>query len=129
MRRRRLPRRFPGRRPLRRGLRRAGAGSVIPHRLQQELRRAHGLMEQGNHAEAAVIFISLAEKALDRNVLKHGIAMLLQAGHAYVLAGEVEKGMMLKALTKTGGNRSRAAELLGWSRSKLWRKIKQHGLE
>ena len=43
--------------------------------------------------------------------------------------GEVEKGMILKSLTKTGGNRSRAAELLGWSRSKLWRKIKHHSLE
>ena len=42
--------------------------------------------------------------------------------------GEVEKGMILQSLTKTGGNRSRAAELLGWSRSKLWRKIKHHGL-
>ncbi|KPJ99523.1 MAG: Fis family transcriptional regulator, partial [Desulfobacterales bacterium SG8_35] len=42
--------------------------------------------------------------------------------------GEVEKDMILKALTKTGGNRSRAAELLGWSRSKLWRKIKHHDL-
>ncbi len=42
--------------------------------------------------------------------------------------GEMEKGMILNALTKTGGNRSRAAELLGWSRSKLWRKIKRHGL-
>ena len=43
--------------------------------------------------------------------------------------GEVEKGIILEALTKTGGNRSEAAELLGWSRSKLWRKIKHHGLE
>jgi PAS domain S-box-containing protein len=43
--------------------------------------------------------------------------------------GEVEKNMILQSLTKTGGNRSRAAELLGWSRSKLWRKIKHHGLE
>ena len=43
--------------------------------------------------------------------------------------GEIEKDIILKSLTKTGGNRSRAAELLGWSRSKLWRKIKHHGLE
>jgi transcriptional regulator with PAS, ATPase and Fis domain len=43
--------------------------------------------------------------------------------------GELEKNMILKALTETRGNRSRAAELLGWSRSKLWRKIKQHALE
>jgi PAS domain S-box-containing protein len=42
--------------------------------------------------------------------------------------GEVEKSMILKALTQTAGNRSRAAELLGWSRSKLWRKIKHHVL-
>jgi len=43
--------------------------------------------------------------------------------------GELEKNLILKSLTETGGNRSRAAELLGWSRSKLWRKIKQHALE
>jgi PAS domain S-box-containing protein len=43
--------------------------------------------------------------------------------------GDIEKGMILNALTKTRGNRSKAAELLGWSRSKLWRKIKHHGLE
>jgi transcriptional regulator with PAS, ATPase and Fis domain len=43
--------------------------------------------------------------------------------------GEVERDMILKALTKTGVNRSRAADFLGWSRSKLWRKIKHHGLE
>ena len=43
--------------------------------------------------------------------------------------GEVERDMILKSLTKTGGNRTKAAELLGWSRSKLWRKIKHHGLE
>jgi len=41
----------------------------------------------------------------------------------------VEKGMILETLTKTLGNRSKAADLLGWSRSKLWRKIKHHGLE
>ena len=43
--------------------------------------------------------------------------------------GEVEKGIILEALTRTGGNRSEAAEVLGWSRSKLWRKIKHYGLE
>ena len=43
--------------------------------------------------------------------------------------GEVEKDIILKVLTKTGGNRSKAAEMLGWSRSKLWRKIKHYGLE
>jgi len=41
----------------------------------------------------------------------------------------VEKRMIIDALMKTGGKRGRAAELLGWGRSTLWRKIKQHGLE
>lgn len=41
----------------------------------------------------------------------------------------VEKRMIMEALMKTGGKRGRAAELLGWGRSTLWRKIKQYGLE
>lgn len=41
----------------------------------------------------------------------------------------VEKRMIMDALMKTGGKRGLAAELLGWGRSTLWRKIKQHGLE
>ncbi len=40
----------------------------------------------------------------------------------------VEKKMIMDALMKTGGKRGLAAELLGWGRSTLWRKIKQHGL-
>ncbi|MFC1843730.1 helix-turn-helix domain-containing protein [Thermodesulfobacteriota bacterium] len=51
------------------------------------------------------------------------------SGSKIVGWGEVERNMILQSLTKTGGNRSKAAELLGWSRSKLWRKIKHHGLE
>lgn len=41
---------------------------------------------------------------------------------------EVEKRMILDALIKTGGQKTEAAELLGWSRTKLWRKIKTYGL-
>ncbi|MDW7771795.1 MAG: sigma 54-interacting transcriptional regulator [Desulfobulbaceae bacterium] len=46
------------------------------------------------------------------------------------LAGwkEVEKRMILDALIKTGGQKTEAAGLLGWSRTKLWRKIKTYGL-
>jgi len=43
--------------------------------------------------------------------------------------GDVERAMIMKALTETGGNRTNTAALLGWSRSKLWRKIIQHGLK
>jgi transcriptional regulator with PAS, ATPase and Fis domain len=42
--------------------------------------------------------------------------------------GEVEKKMIIDALIKTGGKRSRAAKMLGWGRSTLWRKIREHNL-
>ena len=40
---------------------------------------------------------------------------------------DIEKEMILQALTKTRGNRSQAAEILGWGRTTLWRKLKMHG--
>ena len=42
---------------------------------------------------------------------------------------EIEKQMILDALLKARGRRKKAAEILGWGRSTLWRKIKQYGLE
>lgn len=41
---------------------------------------------------------------------------------------EVEKGKIMDALRKAGGNRSKAADLLGWGRTTLWRKIKKYRL-
>ena len=40
----------------------------------------------------------------------------------------IEKEMILQALTTGKGNRQKAAELLGWGRTTLWRKIRQYGL-
>ena len=40
---------------------------------------------------------------------------------------DIEKEMILQTLTKTRGNRSQAAEILGWGRTTLWRKLKMHG--
>ncbi|MCU0589446.1 MAG: sigma 54-interacting transcriptional regulator [Syntrophobacteraceae bacterium] len=60
------------------------------------------------------------------------------AESAPVLAGEdtsvldwstVERRMILEAMVKAKGRRSRAAALLGWGRSTLWRKLKQYGIE
>ncbi|HMA86110.1 MAG TPA: helix-turn-helix domain-containing protein [Desulfosalsimonadaceae bacterium] len=34
--------------------------------------------------------------------------------------------MILDALYNAGGRRSKAAELLGWGRSTLWRKMKHY---
>ena len=41
---------------------------------------------------------------------------------------DIEKEMILQALTKARGNRSHAAGILGWGRTTLWRKLKTHGL-
>jgi len=42
---------------------------------------------------------------------------------------DMEKNMILSALIETKGRRKKAAALLGWGRSTLWRKIKQYGLD
>ncbi|MDR3630624.1 MAG: sigma 54-interacting transcriptional regulator [Desulfocapsaceae bacterium] len=39
-----------------------------------------------------------------------------------------EKEMVINALIKTHGNRSKAAKELGWGRTTLWRKLNIHGL-
>ena len=42
---------------------------------------------------------------------------------------EMERRMISEALIQTRGNRTKAAKLLGWGRSTLWRKMKQHNLD
>jgi len=39
-----------------------------------------------------------------------------------------ERTMIMNALLKTRGRRTQAAEILGWARSTLWRKMKHYGL-
>jgi PAS domain S-box-containing protein len=41
----------------------------------------------------------------------------------------IERRLIVDALVKVNGKRSKAAEVLGWGRSTLWRKMKQYGLE
>ncbi len=40
----------------------------------------------------------------------------------------IEKELIITTLTQTRGNRSKAADILGWGRTTLWRKLKIHGL-
>jgi PAS domain S-box-containing protein len=40
----------------------------------------------------------------------------------------IEKDLIIETLTQTRGNRTKAAEILGWGRTTLWRKLKSHGL-
>ena len=41
---------------------------------------------------------------------------------------EVEKEKIMDVLKQTGGNRTEAAQLLGWGRTTLWRKLKKYKL-
>lgn len=41
---------------------------------------------------------------------------------------DIERQFIVDALVKVNGRRSKAAELLGWGRTTLWRKMKQYGL-
>jgi DNA-binding NtrC family response regulator len=40
----------------------------------------------------------------------------------------VERQLILDALVRAKGRRGRAAEILGWGRSTLWRKMKRYGI-
>jgi len=40
----------------------------------------------------------------------------------------IEKEMILNALRTSRGNRTKAAEILGWGRTTLWRKLKKHDI-
>ena len=39
---------------------------------------------------------------------------------------QLEKEMIMAALGESRGNRTKAAEILGWGRTTLWRKLKKH---
>lgn len=42
---------------------------------------------------------------------------------------QTERQMIINALVRAGGKKQKAAKMLGWGRSTLWRKIKQYGIE
>lgn len=42
---------------------------------------------------------------------------------------DTERSMIMDALVKCGGRKGEAADMLGWSRSTLWRKMKKHSIK
>lgn len=56
-----------------------------------------------------------------------------EAGVPLQPAGEnwtvMERQMIINALVQAGGKKSKAADILGWGRSTLWRKMKKHNLD
>ncbi len=89
-------RRFP-RRPIRR---RPGMGLPFRRRpIPPKLVEAHRLFEQGEYAQAAELYIELAEKAQTRgipqapNLFLRGAAALLEDGHSEEALEMVKKGL------------------------------------
>ncbi|UCF62038.1 MAG: hypothetical protein JSV37_04940 [Anaerolineaceae bacterium] len=58
----------------------------------RQLKQAHELMDQNQPAEAAIIFDTLAEKGAKR-LIPRAPQLYLQAGRAWIVAGEIERGM------------------------------------
>ena len=61
-------------------------------RAQALLRRAHQMMENGDHAQAAQIFERMAEGARDLGRLRNAPNLFLQAGRAHLLSDDPKKG-------------------------------------
>ncbi|MFV0350457.1 MAG: sigma-54 interaction domain-containing protein, partial [Halodesulfovibrio sp.] len=90
---------------------------------------AHGPASSGSTSGS--ISGSAFGEADNRQRARHGSERDPQAqrGEPVFLSWqEKERAMILDALERTGGRRQQAAELLGWSRSTLWRKLNSHGL-
>ena len=90
-------RRRPGlspRRLLRAFLFRSGRAMGLPRPVIRRLRRAHLFLQAGQQSEAAEVFESVADEAADQG-LPHAAPLSVEAGAAWILAGELERGMAL----------------------------------
>ncbi len=84
---------MPPRRPPRRGKTHGLPGEpALAEVALKDLRRAHKLMERGEHANAAVLFERQARDAGDRGHLLPSAHLHLQGGRARLMAGETETG-------------------------------------
>jgi hypothetical protein len=87
---------MPPRRPPRRGKKHSLPGApALAEIALKDVRRAHGLIEKGDHANAAQLFERQARDAADRGIYLPAAHLYLQAGRARLLAGETEAGKEL----------------------------------
>ncbi|MFH0727968.1 MAG: sigma 54-interacting transcriptional regulator [Pseudomonadota bacterium] len=67
--------------------------------------------------------------AMERKILIDAILKTREEKKEELEWPAVERRMILDAIVKAQGRRNRAATVLGWSRSKLYRKMLQYGIE
>lgn len=78
--------------------------------------------------EARVKVISNLSEAWESKSAENEVSLGMPLEDRGADWGELERRLILEALIKAKGRRHRAAEILGWGRSTLWRKMKQYGL-
>jgi hypothetical protein len=93
------------------GARRLGQGLMGPR-----VRQALGLLADGRYAEAGTLFGQLADRARDNGHHLRAANLALQAGHAFLEAGDGEKSMLCsrQAVRQfiVGGRPGRAVRVL-----------------
>lgn len=82
---RRPRRRWPGRRPAV-----VGGRAGVPPAIRHALQRARRLLDAGREVEAAAIYERLASRAYDRNRLRPGVQMDLEAARAWLRAERLD---------------------------------------
>lgn len=94
-----MRRRRPGRRgrrppthPRQRPPRRSSSRQLNP-KLQRELKRANHLLQNGEHKNAAQIFLNLGENALDKGILFPAAMLFSQSAKASLLANEIQESV------------------------------------
>ena len=98
------------------------------------------IRELQNAIERALIvsdggLLTAANFGIDPGATRVAVQVLPTAGAASAPAEspdslpDIERRMVLEAVRKAGGNKSKAAALLGLTRSQLYTRLKRHGLE
>jgi hypothetical protein len=89
---------MPPKRPPRRGKKHGLPGSpALAEVALKDIRRAHSLVERGDHENAAHLFERQARDAADRGIYLPAAHLFLQAGRARLLAGETStSGLLLR---------------------------------
>jgi len=65
----------------------------------------------------------------EKPVLEQAMALPDDNDDSFDSWKNTEKRMIIETLVKAGGRKNRAADILGWSRSTLWRKMREHCIE